>query len=414
MEEEDIKRTLRSAAAKRNTSSKRQTRETRSTTAAQKQSGRTTRATARQQGRFVNESKVSKGSSKSSKGSKKTRRAIKTARDPKFDPPVVDTMSTQLEQLLSPRGAAPSLGPAGTGYPPPAPSGGPFSASVPNPFGSGGSLPGAAPATPLPEIFKQALVTRRDSKLFPDPDLYNYYANELTRRDSRSIPGMGGTPSLLYEILASNAESKFTGNWGIGWRPVKTLGEGAQGKVMLWELMRDEKPPLQIVTKDSMLDPFFKDYNSEGHLTKRLNDAGCKNAVKVLEWATVGNTKMRCAYEYADYGTLWDLIKYYTIHRLMIPEAFMWHVFNSLATALCYLAHGRADGSRDPSWEAIIHGDIKPENILLFKPDAQSGTLYPTVKLGDFGHAYTIPNEKVRRFKSAFRHGTPCMSSLPL
>ncbi|KAL8918066.1 MAG: hypothetical protein Q9208_007588 [Pyrenodesmia sp. 3 TL-2023] len=69
--------------------------------------------------------------------------------------------------------------------------------------------------------------------------------------------------------------------------------------------------------------------------------------------------------------------------RVYIPEAFIWHIFRSLAYALQYLHFGiRQDDRREPQeldamvrqegygekvWPMIIHRDIKPENIFFSK-----------------------------------------------
>ena len=85
--------------------------------------------------------------------------------------------------------------------------------------------------------------------------------------------------------------------------------------------------------------------------------------------------------EYCDRGNLRDLIKSYLKRNsynpdrspMYIPEAFLWHVFESLASALAYIHHGvMGDDLRNPSvpkhqeeWPLILHRDIKPENIFL-------------------------------------------------
>ncbi|KAI4164437.1 MAG: hypothetical protein LQ342_002084 [Letrouitia transgressa] len=93
--------------------------------------------------------------------------------------------------------------------------------------------------------------------------------------------------------------------------------------------------------------------------------------------------------QYCDLGTVKDLIKKYCEHngplpsreRSYIPEAFVWHTFRSLASALRYLHFGiEADDQRSAEeldkvvksqsyqrnvWPPIRHRDIKPENILL-------------------------------------------------
>jgi len=85
----------------------------------------------------------------------------------------------------------------------------------------------------------------------------------------------------------------------------------------MFELMCSYQQPLRLATKDMGIDKlFFRDYNVEGHITRRLNDAGCENVIKVLEWALLENpAKFRIAYEVADYGDLSDLIRWYDLHR---------------------------------------------------------------------------------------------------
>ena len=48
--------------------------------------------------------------------------------------------------------------------------------------------------------------------------------------------------------------------------------------------------------------------------------------------------------------------------RLIFPEAFLWHVFRSVATAICYWARGTTDDEPIPGWQEIIHRDLKPAN----------------------------------------------------
>jgi serine/threonine protein kinase len=44
------------------------------------------------------------------------------------------------------------------------------------------------------------------------------------------------------------------------------------------------------------------------------------------------------------------------------PEPFLWHVFHSIANAVCYNAYGNTDGTLKPGWVPIVHRDIKPDN----------------------------------------------------
>ncbi|KAK3638470.1 hypothetical protein LTR56_013110 [Elasticomyces elasticus] len=80
--------------------------------------------------------------------------------------------------------------------------------------------------------------------------------------------------------------------------------------------------------------------------------------------------------------------------RCLVPEVFLWHVFVSLAEALAYIHHGlrrSANGEyvEDENHEAVIHADIKPDNVLLRWPTNgnPTATLYglPDIVLTDFG-----------------------------
>ncbi|KAL8732545.1 MAG: hypothetical protein Q9181_003935 [Wetmoreana brouardii] len=110
--------------------------------------------------------------------------------------------------------------------------------------------------------------------------------------------------------------------------------------------------------------------------------------------------------------------------HVYIPEAFIWHIFRSLASALQYLHFGIKPGDkRDPEelntlvradgypqiWPMILHRDIKPENVFFRKEQPRWGRTvqrrkflriipisrktyriypqHPRVVLGDFGLA---------------------------
>ena len=120
--------------------------------------------------------------------------------------------------------------------------------------------------------------------------------------------------------------------------------------------------------------------------------------------------------EYCDKGNLQDLLDKYVKYNEEyewpnhpyenIPEAFIWHAFRSLASALAYLHQGvRHDDLENPpqtinDWPYILHRDIKPENVLLKSsalisratPQDDGNRVsrqapcsdYPTVVLADF------------------------------
>lgn len=95
--------------------------------------------------------------------------------------------------------------------------------------------------------------------------------------------------------------------------------------------------------------------------------------------------------EFCRGGDLLEQLSVFEIDKITSPEVFTLHVFVSLAQALAYLHRGLTyvgglvKYRRDSHHRPMIHGDIKPDNVLLRWPGRQNGL--PDVVLGDFGHA---------------------------
>ncbi|KAI9791699.1 MAG: hypothetical protein M1835_000134 [Candelina submexicana] len=262
----------------------------------------------------------------------------------------------------------------------------------------------------LPPEFKQRLENEKLWARGRDDEIIRYYAEDMSRYDSRRIPGRGGNPSLLEDILKAGAAERLNGLKGPGWRPVRDVGQGGQGLVTLWEYRSEEGEVYKLVTKDLGWNSWFEDYSNEAQYTKRLNDRGCQNVINVIEWTALPNRKMRVAYEFAEHGDLYEIKEFYEKYGLKIPEPFIWHVFHSMALALSYCHLGHADTTPiiSPDWEEILHADLKEENILMLPPTS-TNPYYPHLKLADFGLSFTVPNQVVRTFKSTRWHqyGTP-------
>lgn len=274
----------------------------------------------------------------------------------------------------------------------------------------------------LPEGFRQE-VQRRWVRGDIDDSVARYYLDALLRGDSLQVPGQDGRESLLGAVLMEDAQP-LAEEYARGseWRPICSVGRGAYGSVILWEKPRRNGPSLKIATKDTLTSSFFQDYCSEAHLTRRLNDLGCKNVINVVEWKFLKSNilllpdgtscwtkpKHRIAYEYAELRDLRYLTQWYKDHQLILPEAFIWHVFHSIANVLCYCRHGTNGPRTRGGWDSIVHGDIKLENIFMTQPDPDQHRLYPLVKLADFGLAYTLGGSvtAVQHYKSTYQYGT--------
>ncbi|KAL9043659.1 MAG: hypothetical protein Q9214_003161 [Letrouitia sp. 1 TL-2023] len=242
------------------------------------------------------------------------------------------------------------------------------------------------------------------------PDFHRYYAKLASKAPKISRVGN----PLLREILVKGANSRQPGQLeGTNW--VLKLINQENATVQFWERMGAQSPvTMKIAVKVSDMDSFFEDYHNEGIIVRKLNEIGCENVIKIVEWVFVQQlplslSKFHTAYELAEFGDLLHLFAFYKKEQLVLPEAFIWHVFWSVANALCYCSYGhnKSDRAR-PEWDQIVHGDIKPENIFLTVPDDHVSDIYPSIKLGDFGAAYTLDDAfpRLQQWRSTFNYGT--------
>ncbi|KZF19001.1 kinase-like protein [Xylona heveae TC161] len=259
----------------------------------------------------------------------------------------------------------------------------------------------------LPPLFFKHLQETWDSGEYRD--VIPYYAEQLTlldpKRKATSTTKLGNI--LVADYLNKRLQPDFTQkDTSSGWRPLRMVHESGNGVVVLWKKQKETDSKAEYVAvKDTRFPRWFQDYSSEAKLTHRLNEIGCPNVVKVLDWCSVdpsfnGMDLIRIVYEYYPLGSLHDLYAYYHKRSYFVfPEAFLWQVFHQVSTALCWLVRGTTDVQPRESWEEIIHHDLKPANIFLAPPDESTHFLYPVLKLADFGLAYTVPNETIRKMK---------------
>ena len=285
--------------------------------------------------------------------------------------------------------------------------------------------PPSRTAVPIPIDFRQEVEGLLKLGLMTS-SAANYYVNVLPLADSRYLPTFGGRPSIVNPILEDDIGTVIKRLRSEeapiqGWRPTKIIGKGAYGAVTLWEKPRAGGRTLKLARKDTNASTFFRDYCTEGHLTRRLNDVGCRNVISVVEFGVFKNgplneetrnrgslpPRIRICYEYAEFRNLQRLQSWYKKHELVLPEAFIWHILYSMANALAFCRHGTNQGT-DKHWDTIVHGDIKQCNILLAAPEDGSNPLYPTLKLADFGLAFTLggPVLDVQQFRSSLTCGT--------
>ncbi|KAL9027475.1 MAG: hypothetical protein Q9196_004012, partial [Gyalolechia fulgens] len=248
-------------------------------------------------------------------------------------------------------------------------------------------------------------------------EIYDYYRRlDREGRDDTSVTSAGNV-SLLREVLEDDAYARRDDHTSVDqWVQKGEIARGGFARVYLWEKTSiGGGPPLRMAVKDSQASFFWQDYHAEGALIRQLNETGCENIITVLDWlykpaSPSHDAFVRTCYEYAEHGDIEDILRFYRKYQLVIPEAFIWHVFCSTANALCYCRHGtNQSNNMIPRWDTIVHGDVKPANLLLANPnDGADHSLYPTIKLADFGVAYSVQesNVKLRAWKSTFRYGT--------
>lgn len=188
--------------------------------------------------------------------------------------------------------------------------------------------------------FVERLFDANEQSVLNDPKsvekILRYYRN-LHHGDSHHITvAKGDKNSVMEKLLMRDALRRMKGKNETersGWRLTKKLGAGSYGRVTLWQ--KDlpygrrvwcSNPQLHLVdilnwkqvniaTKDHTLAiPFYRDYNNEGNAVRRLNDAGCKNVIEILDWVGIGPAKFRQAFEYAEFGDFHDVYQFYREH----------------------------------------------------------------------------------------------------
>lgn len=102
-----------------------------------------------------------------------------------------------------------------------------------------GLKPGQNPPR-IPPAFRNRLRRLYFNGKIPE-DVEGYYIN-LRRGDSTSFPDQNGGKSVVQAILKQDALSRIQKGKVARWRPVRVLGTGGFGSVILWEKHRRYGP----------------------------------------------------------------------------------------------------------------------------------------------------------------------------
>ncbi|GIZ47031.1 hypothetical protein CKM354_001013200 [Cercospora kikuchii] len=99
-------------------------------------------------------------------------------------------------------------------------------------------------------------------------------------------------------------------------------------------------------------------------------------------------------------GDLHEQIHHWRIRKQIVPTVFLYHLIVQISDAFAFLHHGlrHSTGScytQDEDHEAVVHGDIKLENLFLNWSIRNIGGL-PDIIIGDFGHAKLLSDPEPR------------------
>lgn len=242
------------------------------------------------------------------------------------------------------------------------------------------------------------------------------------------------------------------------WKVHRVLGAGSFGTVALWVKKDTENRIVDEMAikdaggeKDSSWSARSTRLAKEAVLHHHMNKSEVENFVQLRRYkecldlplgkesegdlsqsdnkATM--PRWRFYLEFSPYGELSRLMDRYRAWHQYLPEAFLWHVFDSLALVLLTKAELATDPEGLPrpnnytANDRMLHFDIKPDNIFLgyqqpfnattkekhgglTQFEGKKRTIYPIIKLGDFGVAELVGGEEdVENPNTLWGVGTP-------
>jgi serine/threonine protein kinase len=211
------------------------------------------------------------------------------------------------------------------------------------------------------------------------------------REDSRTQYAAGQVIKDRFEVIRSLGDDAAKGNWNLG-----------------LNLVRDTRDPSSRILVHKLLHPAGLRENqytynmTEVSVMRQL--AGDVSVVETVDSSIPdrqeSDTVPWIIMEYCDQGNMRQLLARYLQMRKSLPEAFLWWTFESLAKALryCHLGISTA-GNKRTNWAGAQHNDLHSSNIFLTSPTPGQQSVYPAIKLGDFGEATVIPSDKYPRDK---------------
>jgi len=163
---------------------------------------------------------------------------------------------------------------------------------------------------------------------------------------------------------------------------IKDLGKGGDASVALYQHFSNGS---LVAVKKALDSTSFKDFQDEVEKLKMLK--ACDNIVKILG-SSIDDASIPATIilEYCHYGSMIDYPEELYRSHSFIPEQTMWKLFADIAKALNFLH------TRTRRRAVIVHCDVKPDNILVCRPEGyerrdDTVPVLPKFKLADFTRA---------------------------
>jgi len=188
---------------------------------------------------------------------------------------------------------------------------------------------------------------------------------------------------------------------------IKCIGSGAEGRADLYQSTKTKAHIVaKLIRRPKTLHNSIMYQPPESEILLFLSSLNHPNIISCFgyEQNAPGLGTDAILLEYCKDGDLEEYKMIYIKKKQAVPEAFLWRVFEDIASALVFLHTGHRTSptssslstAKELNWISILHRDIKPSNILL----SRSGTQL-RAKISDFGSG-TFQSEY-----ESFEGGTP-------